>query len=97
MNTPQRRWISLSLAAGVIALAGIGGVAAMSLPANANATTAVSTPAPHVRGSDATDTGGDGETADDQVGETPDQESADDPGHEDGTADGETGDDAPTG
>lgn len=95
MNTPKRRWISVSLTAGALALAALGGVAVITLPANA--ATAVSTPSPHVASSHATDNGGDDETADDQAGETPDQESADDPGHEDATADGETADDAPPG
>lgn len=97
MSTPKRRWISASLVAGALALAVVGGVAALTLPANASATTSVSTPAPQMTGPDATDNGSDGETADDQVGEVPGQETADDPGHEDGTADGETADDAPTG
>lgn len=95
MSTPKRRWITASLAAGALALAGVGGVAAITLPASA--TTSVSTPSPQMTGPDATENGSDGETADDQVGEVPGQDTADDPGHEDGTADGETADDAPTG
>lgn len=95
MSTPKRRWITASLAAGALALAGVGGVAAITLPASA--TTSESTPSPHMTGPDATENGSDGKTADDQVGEVPGQDTADDPGHEDGTADGETADDAPTG
>ena len=95
MSTPKRRWITASLAAGALALAGVGGVAAITLPASA--TMSVSTPSPQMTGPDATENGSDGEAVDDQVGEVPGQDTADDPGHEDGTADGETADDAPPG
>ncbi|MFF8186032.1 hypothetical protein ACF044_02075 [Microbacterium sp. NPDC016588] len=101
MNTFKRKWLGV----GTLVLLSVGGVAAMAVPASASVIS-VSTPAPTATDPGVEDGTNDGETADDQAGETPGQETADeagetpgqetadDQGVEDGTNDGETADDA---
>ncbi|WP_154097791.1 hypothetical protein [Microbacterium testaceum] len=89
MKALNRKWLGV----GTLVLLSVGGVAAMAVPASASVTS-VSTPAPAATDRGVENGTNDGETADDQAGETPGQETADDQGVEDGTNDGETADDA---
>ncbi|MEO2133846.1 hypothetical protein [Microbacterium sp.] len=95
MTTSKRKWVGAGLGVGTLVLFSAGGVAAMALPASA-ATISVVSPTPAVTEPGIEDGSKDGETADDQTGEVPGQEIADDQVVEDGTHDGETADDPTT-
>ncbi|GAA2583433.1 hypothetical protein [Microbacterium binotii] len=86
MNALKRKWVGV----GTLVLLSVGGVAAMAVPASASVTS-VSTPAPTATDPGVEDGTNDGETADDQVGETPGQETADEAGETPGQ---ETADEA---